>query len=80
MKKCTGCKHLRGSLCAVNIRYEDRLSPYTDEIVTYRIWKREKVDDMRTTGECGPEAKLFEPTVTYWLSSKIKNFIKLRRH
>jgi hypothetical protein len=80
MKSCKGCRYQFSDLCTVYTTYRTEFNKYTNEEFTYVMLVDKKINDMRTTGECGPEAKLFEPTLLHRLYLKIGNvfFWKLR--
>ena len=71
MKPCTGCKHLTHitdgyAVCKwlpPDHQYKWETSPYTGRSA-YVPEKRPSVEKMRSMdGECGPDAKLWEPNL-----------------
>lgn len=82
LKKCNGCKYLvktarYGDLCSYDDPpYQETVNPYTGR--TQQIatgYTRPEIQEMRSeNGKCGPEARLYSPTlfrrVLLWIKGK----------
>lgn len=76
MKSCNGCRYRIGrgltslpTVCSVHDREyppRDEVSPFDGSVSTRYSW-RPTIDEERTTGRCGPDATLYQPTHWQWL-------------
>lgn len=79
MKSCVGCKYLRHIYCYHGFTTTTVVLPYTGHVMCrgnspYTTFGfPPKVDMMRTTGPCGPERKLYQPSL--W--TRIKRFFRV---